>query len=252
MFGPESQEGLGWGVRCLWMDVCARACVRARMPQGSWLRWCRRWVGCDSPSLPVLLLLSDRLWCEIWLVIDSGSCAVVCQQGPMCFVFFCFAFFFYPPPCCQLYLEVKKKFHDLYNHFLCVKEYLSDYYWQVIHIYSQLPMICSHTLQPREKWRRKKKKNRSGEKPLKRRDNELKSLCALVSCSKPSRGEAIANEGKDSSQSQRDVSCPASVEWQRAKWAWPLRRGNSITVCQSWGAARDRLLLHYKKKKEKS
>lgn len=159
-------------------------------------------------------------------------------------------FFFTPLHRCQLYLEVKKKkFHDLYNHFLCVKEYLSDYYWQVIHIYSQLPVICSHTLQPREKG--KKKENRSGEKPLKRRDNELKSLCASVSCSKPSRGEAIANEGKDSSQSQRDASCPASVEWQRAKWAWPLRRGNSITVCQSWGAARDRLLLHYKKKKKK-
>lgn len=75
---------------------CMRACVRARwcVPKSSWLRWCSRWVGCDSPSLPILLLLSDRLWCQIWLVTDSGSCAVVCQHMPVFFVLF---FYFLPP-----------------------------------------------------------------------------------------------------------------------------------------------------------
>lgn len=73
----------GWFVFEYWLCVCTPACV----PKGSWLRWGRRWVGCDSPSLPILLLLSDRLWCHIWLVIDSGSCAVVCQQRPMIFFF---------------------------------------------------------------------------------------------------------------------------------------------------------------------
>lgn len=143
--------------------------------------------------------------------------------------------FFLLPLHYKLYLEVTK-FHDLYNLFSVLKsicQTTTDKWF----IYGQLPVICSHTLHPG-----KKKIVESS----KRQDNELKSLCASVFCSKPSRREAITNEGKDSSHRQRNVSSLASAEWQRAKWAWPFRRGNIITVCQSGGSARDRLLLHFK------
>lgn len=121
-------------VTCLllknWGDLSVNACVceraRVRVPKGSWLRWWRQWVGCESPSLPILLLLSDRLWCQIWLVIDSGSCAVVCQQRPR-------LFFFYPPPSLPAIFG-SYQIPWFIQPFLCVKEYLSDYYWQVIHI----------------------------------------------------------------------------------------------------------------------
>lgn len=102
---------------CSWkLNVFERVC--------SWLRWCRRWVGCDSLTLPILLLLSDRLWCQIWLVIDSGSCAVVCQQRPHV-----------PPSSASLpAIFGSHQIPWFIQPFFCIKDYLSDGYWQVIHI----------------------------------------------------------------------------------------------------------------------
>lgn len=150
------------------MNACVRACVRARwcVPKSSWLRWCSRWVGCDSPSLPILLLLSDRLWCQIWLVTDSGSCAVVCQHIPVFFVLF-FYFFISSLHRCLIWA-----FHNLCDPFPALKSFsffqtTTDKWF----IYSQLPVICTHTLQPegkKEKWKASKKQ-----------DNEVKSLWFL-------------------------------------------------------------------------
>lgn len=206
------------------MHACVRACVRARwcVPKSSWLRWCSRWVGCDSPSLPILLLLSDRLWCQIWLVTDSGSCAVVCQDMPVFFVLF-FYFFISSLHHCLIWA-----FHNLCDPFPALKSFsffqtTTDKWF----IYSQLPVICTHTLQPEGK------KKKSG-KPLKSKIMTWKVCGSSVFCSKEKHSQMRARTA-----SQRDVSSLASVEWQGAKWAWPSRRGNSITVCQSWGSARD-------------
>ncbi len=103
--------------------------------------------------------------------------------------------------------------------------------------YSQLSVICSHTLQPRGG---KKKMWRASEK----KDNELKSLCSSVFLWGSQAEEKQSQMRARTAHTAREM---ASVEWQRAKWAWPLRRGNSITVCQSWNTARDRLLVHFKK-----
>lgn len=124
-------------LKAAWMVCLCNARARAR------LRACPRapdsgdgtlgGMWCDSPCLPIWLLLADRLWCQIWLVIDSPPT---------------------PQHHCQLYLVVTI-FHDLYIP-------SSVFCWRVFvrlpltrFIYRQLAVISSHTLQPREKRKRK-------------------------------------------------------------------------------------------------
>lgn len=149
-----------------------------------------------------------------------------------------------PPNHCQLYL-VLTIFHELHpppqpSHLpppplLCfTEEYLSECFWQVIHI---APISCD--LQSYFIFFRRAQEKKVG-KPLK---SEIMNW--EVCTSQCFSGRRVHKQKTGQGRLTQPETCAppsAGVEWHRAKWAWPLRRGNSITVCQSLGRAGDRLL----------
>lgn len=155
------------------LELCARACVRACLlltqvmetVGGLWLTRFTYFVAVIWQAL-----MSD--FAGDWQQIMRSSVS----RGP-CFLHRC-----------QVYLEVAKQ-HGVYyvQPFICVKEYLSDFCWQVNHT---LPITCNFQSYF-EAWERKKK-------PLKRQVNELKSVCSSVCLeqARPRRGDHKWGQGQ--------------------------------------------------------
>lgn len=206
-------------VKCLYLvslTFCACVTCTCVCTRQSGLRWCRRWVGCDSK----LTHFAPLIWSTLMSDLTGDG------HGAMQYIEWAHVHFALLLPCPLTHLEVTKHhvFFFFTAHFLRSKDYLSEYYCQDIHTEPIIHDSQSYSAAP-EKW-----------KHLKCKIMNCKSCCASVSLFSPL--SFFSNEGEDSSCCQGNVSAMASVEWQWAKWAWPWRRGNSIMVCQSWGSKR--------------
>lgn len=200
-----------------------RACCRPR--------WCRRWAGRDSLGFHQFrcCYLTGCRW-----QIFTGDWQRIMRSRVSAED---------PPPSSSLSLPnpaLASYIWKLPNTTICTTLRLC---WRVFVRF--LPTSDSHIANyPRfDAWERGKKE------PLKRQDNEgEKFVCLGLSMLWRAMPRRCGSQmrARDSSHGQRDVYSLAWAEWQRAKWAWPWRRGNSITVCRSAGRARERLQLHFK------